>query len=250
MDQEKNTTHFGYQQIPENDKVNLVEAVFRSVAPKYDLMNDLMSFGLHRWWKKRAISLANLRPGQKILDVASGTGDLAAAFSKIVGNTGLVMMTDINDAMLRVGRERLIDRGIVGNVQYCLANAEHLPFADNSFNCVSIAFGLRNVTDKQQALNEMYRVIKPGGKLIVLEFSHPTHNMLDRLYDFYSFNFIPKLGELITQDKASYQYLVESIRMHPPQEELLAMVSAAGFEDAQYENLTGGIVAIHYGYKY
>lgn len=243
-------THFGYQSVDENDKANLVANVFRSVAPKYDLMNDLMSFGLHRLWKRFTLQHAALRPGQIVLDVASGTGDLALAFAQKVGAKGKVVMSDINDAMLNVGRDRLIDAGIVGNIECVQADAEHLPFADDFFDMVSIAFGLRNVTQKQNALAQMYRVLKPGGKLLILEFSQPQSQLLTKLYDFYSFKMIPKIGEIVTKDRESYQYLVESIRMHPPQEELKKMLETAGFEDVDYFNLNGGIVALHKGYKY
>ncbi|MFZ2315018.1 MAG: bifunctional demethylmenaquinone methyltransferase/2-methoxy-6-polyprenyl-1,4-benzoquinol methylase UbiE [Gammaproteobacteria bacterium] len=246
---EKNT-HFGYRNVREEEKSNLVAEVFRSVAPKYDLMNDLMSLGMHRLWKKFAINQAALRPGQRLLDVASGTGDLAKAFAKIVGPTGKVVMTDINEAMLQVGRDRLVDAGIIGNVECVLADAEQLPFASDDFDCVTIAFGLRNVTNKLNALKSMYRVLKPGGKLLVLEFSKPPSPLLSKLYDAYSFNIIPKMGELVTNDKDSYQYLVESIRMHPNQDTLKAMMQEAGFESVNYFNLNGGIVALHKGYKY
>ncbi len=249
-DFDKKTTHFGYQEVPLEQKASLVENVFSSVAPKYDLMNDLMSFGLHRIWKKFTIHEAALRPGQRVLDVASGTGDLAKIFAKQVGQNGQVIMTDINEAMLAVGRDRLADAGIVGNVEYVQADAENLPFTDNYFDCITIAFGLRNVTDKQQAMRSMYRVLKPGGKLLILEFSHPQVPLLNTLYDLYSFNVIPKLGELVSRDKESYQYLVESIRMHPNQETLKSMLQEAQFEDVTYFNLTGGIVALHKGHKY
>lgn len=250
MHDKTNTTHFGYREVPENEKVNLVKEVFRSVAPKYDLMNDVMSFGMHRLWKRFTIQQAALRPGQVLLDVASGTGDLAKAFAKIVGPTGKVIMTDINDAMLQVGRERLEDAGIMGNVECVIADAENLPFPDNHVDCITISFGLRNVTNKLNALKSMYRVLKPGGKLLILEFSHPENPLLNKLYDVYSFNVIPKMGELITNDKESYQYLVESIRMHPNQETLKSMMQEAGFEDVDYHNLNGGIVALHKGFKY
>jgi len=247
---DQNTTHFGYKDVPLNEKVKLVADVFRSVAPKYDLMNDVMSFGLHRLWKRFTIAKADLRAGHIVLDVASGTGDLAIAFAKIVGTTGKVIMTDINEAMLQVGRERVEDAGIIGNINCIQANAESLPFQPNYFDCISIAFGLRNVTNKSAALASMYRILKPGGKLLILEFSHPTIPMLNKLYDSYSFHVIPKMGELIANDKASYQYLVESIRMHPDQETLKTMMMQAGFEDVNYFNLSGGIVALHMGYKY
>jgi demethylmenaquinone methyltransferase/2-methoxy-6-polyprenyl-1,4-benzoquinol methylase len=213
-------------------------------------MNDVMSFGLHRLWKRFTIAQADLRPGQFVLDVASGTGDLAIAFAKIVGKNGKVIMTDINEAMLQVGRERVEDAGIIGNINCIQANAEKLPFQQNYFDCVSIAFGLRNVTDKSAAIQSMYNTLKPGGKLLILEFSHPKTPLVHKLYDYYSFNVIPKMGELIANDKDSYQYLVESIRMHPDQETLKTMMIDAGFEDVEYFNLSGGIVALHKGYKY
>lgn len=245
-----NTTHFGYQQVDVAQKSHLVADVFHSVAAQYDLMNDLMSMGMHRLWKRFTINEANLRPGQAVLDVAAGTGDLTKAFAQAVGTRGQVIMTDINDSMLAVGRDRLIDAGIMGNIAFVLADAEQLPFADDSFDCVSIAFGLRNVTDKAAALQAMYRVLRPGGKLLVLEFSHAQTPLLNKVYDFYSFNVIPKLGELVTKDRDSYQYLVESIRMHPDQETLKQMMLDAGFEDVTYHNFNGGIVALHKGYKY
>jgi demethylmenaquinone methyltransferase/2-methoxy-6-polyprenyl-1,4-benzoquinol methylase len=244
------TTHFGYREVPTANKAQMVAEVFRSVAPKYDLMNDLMSFGLHRWWKRFTIQQASLRPGQHVLDVASGTGDLAKAYASIVGSTGRVVMTDINEAMLMVGRDRLTDAGIVGNIECVQADAENLPFANNEFDCISIAFGLRNVTNKENALRSMYRVLKPGGKLLVLEFSRAETPLLAKCYDFYSFNVIPKIGALVANDKDSYQYLVESIRMHPDQNTLKSMLEQAGFEDVQYFNLCGGIVALHKGMKY
>lgn len=246
----ENTTHFGYRQVAEEDKSKLVGDVFRSVAHKYDLMNDVMSMGMHRLWKSTTIATAAIRPGQHVLDVASGTGDLAKAFSKLVGPTGNVVMTDINEAMLEVGRDRLADAGILANLECVIADAENLPFPDNSFDCVTIAFGLRNVTHKEKALASMYRVLKPGGKLLVLEFSHTTNPLLAKIYDFYSFKVIPKMGEVITNDRESYQYLVESIRMHPDQETLKGMMQQAGFEDVSYQNLNGGIVALHKGFKY
>lgn len=250
MSHEKNTTDFGYRKVSEDEKASLVAQVFQSVAPKYDLMNDLMSLGLHRLWKRYTLSAANLHAGNTVLDVASGTGDLAKAFAKAVGKNGQVIMTDINAAMLEVGINRLTDDGIVGNIQCVQANAEVLPFTDDYFDCVSIAFGLRNVTDKLAALKSMYRVLKPGGKLLVLEFSKPNTQLLSKFYDFYSFNVIPKIGELVTKDKESYQYLVESIRMHPDQETLKNMMAESGFEDVSYDNLNGGIVALHKGFKY
>ncbi len=244
------TTHFGYQEVPVQEKTGRVADVFHSVANRYDLMNDLMSGGLHRLWKRLAIAQCNARPGQTLLDVASGTGDLAAALARKVGKSGHVIMTDINESMLARGRERLLNQGLVGNVFYVLANAEELPFPSHSFDCVTIAFGLRNVTQQEKALQSMYRVLKPGGKALILEFSRMTLPWLQKLYDLYSFNIIPKLGEWVTQDRKSYDYLVESIRMHPDQETLKGMMEKAGFEDVDYHNLTGGIVALHHGYKY
>lgn len=246
----ENATHFGYRTVKETEKSHLVSEVFRSVAPKYDLMNDLMSLGLHRLWKRFTLQTADVREGHRILDVASGTGDLAKAFAKQVGKSGKVVMTDINEAMLAVGRDRMIDAGLFNQIECVLADAEHLPFADSDFDRVSIAFGLRNVTHKETALKSMYRVLKPGGKCLILEFSHPSSPLMSTLYDLYSFNVIPKLGEVITNDKASYQYLVESIRMHPKQEALKSMMMDAGFEDVTYTNLNAGIVALHVGYKY
>lgn len=243
-------THFGYRNVPLNEKANLVADVFRSVAPNYDLMNDAMSFGLHRLWKRFTIAQADLRPGHLVLDVASGTGDLAIAIAKKVGSQGKVIMTDINEAMLQVGRERVEDAGIMGNIDFVLANAEDLPFESNYFDRITIAFGLRNVTDKTAAIKSMYRSLKPGGKLLILEFSKPVTPMLNKIYDCYSFNVIPKMGEFLAKDRDSYQYLVESIRMHPDQEKLKAMMIESGFEDVEYFNLSGGIVALHQGYKY
>jgi demethylmenaquinone methyltransferase/2-methoxy-6-polyprenyl-1,4-benzoquinol methylase len=247
---DKKTTHFGYTEVPVHEKSERVAEVFHSVASKYDLMNDLMSFGMHRLWKRSTISQANVRPGQVILDLAGGTGDLAKEFAKKVGKEGLVVLADINDKMLQQGRERLLNDGIVGNVTYVQADAEKLPFPDNHFDCITIAFGLRNVTDKAAALRSMYRVLKPGGKLLVLEFSKPVVPGLSTIYDKFSFHLIPKIGEWVCNDAASYQYLVESIRMHPDQESLKAMMLAAEFEDVSYQNMSGGIVALHKGFKY
>jgi demethylmenaquinone methyltransferase/2-methoxy-6-polyprenyl-1,4-benzoquinol methylase len=246
---EDKTTHFGYQEVPVNEKASRVRAVFDSVASRYDLMNDLMSLGIHRLWKRRTIELAGVRRGQNVLDLASGTGDLAEQFSKIVGPSGSVIMSDINEAMLRQGRERLVDAGVVGNLEYSLANAEQLPFADDSFDCVTIGFGLRNVTHKQYALDEMFRVLRPAGRALILEFSHPTTKPLAKAYDLYSFSVLPNLGRLVAGDAESYRYLAESIRMHPDQETLRTMMEQAGFERCTFVNLTGGIVAIHRGYK-
>ncbi len=243
-------THFGYSKVDKQAKARLVADVFDKVAPKYDLMNDVMSVGMHRLWKRFTIAEAAVKPGQHILDVAAGSGDLSKAFAKLVGPTGKVIMTDINPHMLAVGRGRLADAGIIGNVEFIEADAEKLPFEDNSFDCVTIAFGLRNVTDKNAALRSMFRVLKPGGKCLILEFSQPPNILLAKAYDAYSFNIIPKLGQLISNDRDSYQYLVESIRMHPKQDELKAMLQTAGFDDVSYFNLTGGIVALHKGYKY
>lgn len=246
----KKTTHFGFQQVPAADKSRLVGEIFNSVAHKYDVMNDVMSLGLHRLWKRKVLQIARVRKSQHILDVASGTGDLALAFAKLVTEHGQLTVTDINENMLAIARNRLIDAGYLNNIHFTLADAQNLPFASNQFDLVTIAFGLRNVTDKTQALQSMYRVLKPGGKLIILEFSKPTLPLLNKIYDFYSFNIIPKLGAMIANDKASYQYLVESIRMHPDQDTLKAMMTAAQFADVTYENLQTGIVAMHIGYKY
>jgi demethylmenaquinone methyltransferase/2-methoxy-6-polyprenyl-1,4-benzoquinol methylase len=245
----ENTTHFGYKTVNADDKASMVRGVFDSVASKYDVMNDLMSFGVHRLWKRFAIELAGVRKGQRILDLASGTGDLADRFAGLVGPEGLVIMSDINAAMLNVGRDRMIDRGHAGNLQYTQINAEKLPVADNSLDLITIAFGLRNVTDKDAALRSMYRALKPGGRALVLEFSKPTNKPLEKLYDAYSFSLLPKMGKLVANDAESYQYLAESIRMHPDQETLKGMMETAGFERCDVHNLTGGIVAIHRGFK-
>jgi len=245
----KDTTHFGFEQVAYDDKVNKVAGVFHSVASKYDVMNDLMSFGIHRVWKRYTIEMSGVRPGHHVLDLAGGTGDLAAKFARIVGQQGSVTIADINDSMLKVGRERLLDKGIAGNVQYVQANAECLPFPDNHFDAITIAFGLRNVTDKDAALRSMYRVLKPGAPLLVLEFSKPESALLSKVYDTYSFKLLPTMGKVIADDPDSYRYLAESIRMHPDQETLKGMMSEAGFEKCEYFNLTGGIVALHRGYK-
>ncbi|MBU2880599.1 bifunctional demethylmenaquinone methyltransferase/2-methoxy-6-polyprenyl-1,4-benzoquinol methylase UbiE [Psychrosphaera sp. B3R10] len=243
-------THFGYQTVDKNDKQNLVANVFHSVAAKYDIMNDLMSMGIHRVWKRFTIDASAVRPGNKVLDLAGGTGDLTRKFSEIVGENGQVVLADINDSMIKVGREKLENLGVVGNVEYIQANAEALPFADNTFDIVTIAFGLRNVTDKDAALKSIYRVLKPGGRLLVLEFSKPNQEWLSKVYDFYSFNILPNVGQLIANDKESYLYLSESIRMHPDQETLKTMMQSAGFDQVNYSNLTGGIVALHKGFKF
>jgi demethylmenaquinone methyltransferase/2-methoxy-6-polyprenyl-1,4-benzoquinol methylase len=243
------TTHFGFEEVAWQDKARRVRGVFDSVAPKYDLMNDLMSGGLHRIWKSFALSQTYLRPGQKALDVAGGTGDLTRGMAAQVGEQGLVVLSDINGSMLSHGRDRLIDAGIVQGVDYVQANAECLPFADSTFDCITIGFGLRNVTDKDAALRSMYRILKPGGQLLILEFSHPTAPGLKPLYDTYSFKVLPVLGRLVANDEGSYRYLAESIRKHPDQETLLAMLKSAGFDQCRYHNLSGGIVALHRGYK-
>ncbi len=242
-------THFGYKTVDADRKADMVAEVFKSVAGKYDIMNDVMSFGIHRIWKKIAMQHTGLKAGDHALDLAGGTGDLTIYLSKQVGPTGEVVLSDINPAMLEEGRARLIDKGIAGNIQFVEANAEELPFDDNSFHCVTMAFGLRNVTDQNRALASIYRVLKPGGRLLVLEFSRPVAPGLNKLYDFYSFNILPKMGKLIANDEDSYRYLAESIRMHPDQETLKAMMQQAGFERCTYHNMTGGIVALHKGFK-
>ena len=243
------TTHFGYQEVPRREKARRVADVFDSVAARYDIMNDLMSLGVHRLWKRFAVELAAVRPGQRVLDLAGGSGDLAARFAPLVGAAGEVVLADINAHMLAQGRRRLVDRGIIGTVRYAQVNAECLPFPDNSFDCITIAFGLRNVTDKDAALRSMFRVLKPGGRALVLEFSKPVAPGLRPLYDLYSFKVLPLLGRFVARDAASYRYLAESIRMHPDQETLKNMMQQAGFERCDYHNLSGGIVALHRGYK-
>ena len=244
------TADFGFEKVAWEEKARRVRGVFDSVAGKYDLMNDLMSGGMHRLWKQFFLTLTGLKPGQQALDVAGGTGDLSIGLARQVGRKGHVVLSDINAAMLERGRERLIDAGIAGNVSYCLANAEKLPFADARFDCVTSGFGLRNVTDKQAALASMARVLRPGGQLLILEFSHPTAPGLKPLYDAYTFRVLPLLGRLVANDADSYRYLAESIRVHPDQENLLAMMHEAGLEGCRYHNLSGGIVAIHRGYRY
>ena len=243
------TTHFGYQTVGEADKAERVRGVFDSVATRYDLMNDLMSLGVHRLWKRFAMQLTGVRAGQRVLDLASGTGDLAARLAGLVGPTGLVVMSDINAAMLAQGRDRMLDDGRVGNVRYAQLDAEALPFPAGSFDCVTIGFGLRNVTHKERALAEMHRVLRAGGRALVLEFSHPTAAPLKAAYDLYSFQVLPRLGRLVANDEASYRYLAESIRMHPDQETLKGMMEAAGFERCDVHNLTGGVVAVHRGFR-
>ena len=243
------TTHFGYKTVDSTEKEQKVAEVFHSVASKYDLMNDLMSFGIHRLWKRFAIQMSGVRRGQQVLDIAGGTGDLAKVFSREVGETGHVVLSDINESMLNVGRDRLLDAGCT-NVDFVLANAETLePFADNSFDLLTISFGLRNVTDKDAALAAMYRVLKPGGRLLILEFSKPIFEPLSKLYDLYSFTALPVMGKLVANDSESYRYLAESIRMHPDQHTLKQMMQNAGFAQCDYHNLTGGIVAVHRGFK-
>lgn len=246
---DKNTTHFGYEQVKVEEKAGRVAGVFDSVAAKYDIMNDLMTCGIHRLWKKFTIELSGVRPGNFVLDIAGGTGDLTAKFSRLVGDEGKVVLADINDSMLKVGRDRLTDKGIAGNVQYLQTDAQYLPFPDNTFDCITIAFGLRNVTDKDLALRSMNRILKPGGRLLVLEFSKPVNPIFEKAYDAYSFSILPKIGKLIANDEESYRYLAESIRMHPDQTTLKSMMAEAGFSECKYHNLTGGIVAIHKGIK-
>ena len=245
----KQTTHFGFEQVPMTEKAQRVAGVFHSVARKYDLMNDLMSGGIHRLWKRFALEVSAVRAGHTVLDIAGGTGDLAYQLAKRVGDDGQVILSDINSSMLGVGRDRLINKGVNHNVSYAQLDAQHLPFANHTFDCVSIAFGLRNVTDKALALSDMQRVLKPGGRLLILEFSKPQHRLLEKIYDQYSFRVLPLMGKLITQDADSYRYLAESIRMHPDQETLKDMMDEAGFVNSQFYNMTGGIVALHKGIK-
>ncbi|ASG68597.1 ubiquinone/menaquinone biosynthesis C-methyltransferase UbiE [Francisella halioticida] len=250
MSKENKTTDFGFAEVPWEEKQKKVAGVFHSVAAKYDLMNDLMSFGIHRIWKKQTLSKTAVRKGDKVLDLAGGTGDLAYKFCQMVGPQGKVVLSDINSSMLEVGKEKLTNKGCVGNIEYIQANAESLPFPDNYFDCITISFGLRNVTDKATALASMCRVLKPGGRLLVLEFSKPIVPLLSKIYDEYSFKALPFLGKIITQDAKSYKYLAESIRKHPNQETLKQMMFDAGFDNVEYQNMTGGVVALHIGYKY
>ncbi|CAM4384684.1 MAG: Ubiquinone/menaquinone biosynthesis C-methyltransferase UbiE [Legionella sp.] len=250
MSDQKKTTHFGYTSVGWDDKEKKVAEVFHSVAKNYDVMNDLMSLGIHHLWKRYTIELSHVRPGQVVLDLAGGSGDLTRLLCKKVGDAGRVVLADINSAMLNVGRDRLLDEGLYKNIDFVQANAQCLPFVDNNFHCITMGFGLRNVTDKDEALRSMFRVCKPGGKVMILEFSTPTFPGLKPVYDWYSFNVLPKIGKLFAQDEASYQYLAESIRMHPNQQTLKKMIEDAGFEDCTYHNLSGGIVALHIAYKY
>ncbi|MFO1465311.1 MAG: bifunctional demethylmenaquinone methyltransferase/2-methoxy-6-polyprenyl-1,4-benzoquinol methylase UbiE [Steroidobacteraceae bacterium] len=249
MNETPRTTDFGFQTVDWREKAGRVRQVFESVASRYDIMNDLMSLGVHRLWKRFTLSLTGLSPGGSALDVAGGTGDLAIGMARQVGKSGRVVLSDINPAMLAVGRDRSIDAGCAGTIHCALADAERLPFADDSFDCITIGFGLRNVTDKPAALASMRRVLKPAGQLLILEFSKPVAPGLAPLYDQYSFKVLPLLGRMVAQDADSYRYLAESIRMHPDQETLLGMMREAGFGQARYHNLTGGIVAVHRGYK-
>jgi len=245
----KDTTHFGFREVDKDAKAGLVADVFHSVASRYDLMNDLLSGGIHRIWKRFTIELSGVRKGDAVLDIAGGTGDLAIRFAQLVGSEGRVVLADINESMLQVGRDKLLDRGVQGNIEFVQADAQSLPFPDDSFDCVTIAFGLRNVTDMPLALRSMLRVLKPGGRLLVLEFSTPQSSLLGRLYDNYSFHVLPVMGRLVANDAESYQYLAESIRRHPDQETLLDMMEDAGFCQCEYHNMTGGIVALHRGLK-
>jgi demethylmenaquinone methyltransferase/2-methoxy-6-polyprenyl-1,4-benzoquinol methylase len=247
---DESSADFGNERVPWREKARRVRGVFDSVAGNYDRMNDLMSAGAHRLWKRFTLSLTNLRPGQRALDVAGGTGDLAAGLARQVGGSGLIVLSDINASMLARGRDRLLNEGFARNVYCVQANAERLPFPDGFFDCITIGFGLRNVTDKAAALAAMGRALKPGGQLLVLEFSHPAIAALQPLYDAYSFHVLPLLGRLVAKDEASYRYLAESIRKHPDQEALLAMMRDAGLEGCKYHNLAGGIVAVHRGYRY
>lgn len=250
MSNQKKKTHFGFESVDWNVKEDKVAEVFHSVAKNYDLMNDLMSLGIHHLWKRYTVELSHVREGNIVLDLAGGSGDLTRRLSKKVGDSGRVILADINSAMLAVGRDRLLNEGLFKNIEFVQGNAQYLPFADSTFHCITMGFGLRNVTDKDEALRSMFRVCKPGGKLMVLEFSTPTIPGLKPIYDWYSFNILPKVGKFFAQDESSYQYLAESIRMHPDQLALKEMIEQAGFEDCHYHNLSGGIVALHIAYKY
>ncbi|MDX1491593.1 MAG: bifunctional demethylmenaquinone methyltransferase/2-methoxy-6-polyprenyl-1,4-benzoquinol methylase UbiE [Pseudohongiellaceae bacterium] len=247
-DEQAKTTHFGYEEVPIEEKVSRVGQVFHSVAGKYDVMNDLMSLGTHRLVKRYTVELSGIRPGHKVLDLAGGTGDFSIRFSSLVGPTGQVVLADINASMLAVGRDRLTDKGITSNIDYAQVNAEQLPFAQDTFDCICIAYGLRNVTDKDAALRSMFEVLKPGGRAIVLEFSKPKNELVSKAYDGYSALW-PIVGKLVTGDADSYRYLVESIRMHPDQETLKEMMENAGFQDCRYHDVMGGVCAIHIGFK-
>lgn len=248
---DQSTTHFGFKQVRRTEKADKVAEVFDSVARKYDIMNDVMSFGIHRLWKKFTLELCGLREGHQVLDLAGGTGDLAIKQAELVGDSGFIVLADINASMLQEGRDRVLDKGLVNRISTSQCNAEILPFEDNSFDCITIAFGLRNVTDKAKALQSMRRVLKPGGRLCVLEFSQPIYEPLEKIYDFYSFKILPRLGELIVKDRDSYQYLAESIRMHPDQQSLKdMMINEASFDEVEVFNMTGGIVALHRAFKY
>lgn len=250
MTHQKKSTHFGFESVDWDEKEKKVAEVFHSVADNYDLMNNLMSFGIHHLWKRFTIERSQVQKGQTVLDLAGGTGDLSRLLCDKVGDTGRVVLADINGAMIQVGRDRLLDKGLFKNLHFVQGNAQYLPFADNSFHCITMGFGLRNVTDKDEALRSMYRVCKPGGKVMILEFSTPVLPGLKPIYDWYSFNVLPKIGGIFAEDKESYQYLAESIRMHPSQDALKQMIEQAGFEDCQIHNLSGGIVALHIAYKY
>lgn len=250
MSSEDQHTHFGFQTVPLKAKQEKVSAVFHSVANQYDLMNDLMSLGIHRWWKWLTVEFSRLKPGQTVLDLAGGSGDLTRLLAKAVGPSGQVFLADINASMLAKGRDRLLDCGLLQSIHYVQANAECLPFAENFFDCITMGFGLRNVTDKNAALRSMYRTCRPGGKIMILEFSAPVVPGLQPIYDWYSFHVLPKIGQWVANDEESYRYLAESIRMHPTQEELKNMIETAGFADCRYHNLSGGIVALHIAYKY
>ncbi len=246
---QSDTTHFGYEQVKTEEKASRVADVFHSVAAKYDIMNDIMSGGIHRIWKRFTIEVSGVRTGHKVLDIAGGTGDLTKKFSRIVGETGQVVLADINASMLNVGRDKLIDQGVAGNVLFTQADAQHLPFPDNTFDCISIAFGLRNVTDKDLAIRSMLRVLKPGGRLLILEFTQPDNPLVQKTYDAYSFKILPIMGKLIANDAESYRYLAESIRMHPDKDTLKGMLDDAGFSLSKYHLFTGGIVALHTAIK-
>ncbi|URJ23233.1 bifunctional demethylmenaquinone methyltransferase/2-methoxy-6-polyprenyl-1,4-benzoquinol methylase UbiE [Blochmannia endosymbiont of Camponotus sp. C-003] len=246
---EKDITHFGFKNVYKNKKASLVSNIFHTVASQYDLMNDLMSFGIHRIWKQFVIYHSEVYVGCNVLDLAGGTGDLSIPFSRLVGNTGIVVLADINSSMLHIGQKKLRNLGILNNVLYIQADAESLPFSENTFDCVAVSFGLRNFTNKEQALFSIHRVLKPKGKLLILDFGVPVFKILNKIYDLYSFHILPKIGECVTQDINSYRYLVESIRMHPDQETLKNMIIKAGFKNVEYFNMTFGIAVLHYAYK-